>query len=82
MTAGADVATDLLMARNEFIRSGYAYVGVSAQAVGVNNLKSTARYASLLHPGDSYSYDIFSLALAGLSAWRTPPCWVDLRLIG
>lgn len=62
VTAGADVATDLMMARNEFIRSGYAYVGVSAQAVGVNNLKNSARYTSLLHPGDSYSYDIFTRA--------------------
>jgi Alpha/beta hydrolase domain len=68
VTAGADIATDFMMARNEFIRSGYAYVGVSAQAVGVNNLKNTARYASLLHPGDSYSYDIFTRAgwLVGL----------------
>ncbi len=62
VTAGADIATDWIMTRNELIRSGYAYIGVSAQAVGVNNLKLTARYASLLHPGDSYSYSIFSQA--------------------
>ncbi|MEZ5501403.1 MAG: alpha/beta hydrolase domain-containing protein [Halioglobus sp.] len=66
VTAGADVPPDWIMAHNEFIRSGYAWVGVSAQAVGVNALKTgsttAVRYASLLHPGDSYSYSIFSHA--------------------
>ncbi len=68
VTAGADSPPDWIMAHNEFIREGYAYVGVSAQAVGVNALKNSttpataARYASLKHPGDSYSYDIFSRA--------------------
>jgi len=65
VTAGADTPPDWIMAHNEFIREGYAWIGVSAQAVGVNALKSGAsatRYASLVHPGDSYSYDIFSHA--------------------
>lgn len=67
VTAGADSPPDWIQAHNEFIRQGYAWVGVSAQAVGVNALKnagglSGARYASLLHPGDSYSYSIFSHA--------------------
>jgi hypothetical protein len=62
VSAGADLPTDWIMAHNEFIRKGYAYVGVSAQAVGVNNLKTLPRYASLVHPGDSYSYDIFTRA--------------------
>ncbi|HZC54015.1 MAG TPA: alpha/beta hydrolase domain-containing protein, partial [Mycobacterium sp.] len=54
------------------IRSGYAYVAVSAQRVGVDggasllgidmSLKSQdpTRYASLSHPGDAFAYDIFS----------------------
>jgi hypothetical protein len=55
----------------EQIRRGAAWVGVTAQAVGVNSLKSPppqqtinnpARYTTLSHPGDSYSYDIFSQA--------------------
>lgn len=68
VTAGADSHPDWLMAHNEFIRQGYAWIGVSAQAVGVNALVNhgnpavAARYASLIHPGDSYSYDMFSLA--------------------
>lgn len=67
VTAGSDTPPDWIMAHNEFVRMGYAWVGVSAQAVGVNALKNSggfvgARYASLLHPGDSYSYSIFSHA--------------------
>ena len=68
---------DWTMTHNELIREGVAWVGVSAQAVGVNQLKcpttipapgcfvapgDPVRYASLSHPGDSYSYDIFSQA--------------------
>ncbi len=65
VSAGADTPPDWIMAHNELVRSGYAWIGVSAQAVGVNALKtgaSAARYASLVHPSDSYSYDIFSHA--------------------
>ena len=64
VSAGADLATDWMMAHNELVRSGFAWVGVSAQAVGVNALKTAqpARYGTLNHPGDSYSYDIFSEA--------------------
>jgi hypothetical protein len=62
VSAGADIPVDWTMAHNELIRQGYAYVGVTAQAVGVNQAKTSQpdRYGSLSHPGDSYSYDIFS----------------------
>jgi len=68
---------DWTMTHNELVREGAAWVGVSAQAVGVNQLKcptvipaagcfvapgDPVRYAALSHPGDSYSYDIFSQA--------------------
>jgi hypothetical protein len=64
VTAGQDIPTDWIMAHNEIVRSGAAWVGVSAQAVGVNQLKGLpgTRYQSLTHPGDSYSYDIFTHA--------------------
>jgi hypothetical protein len=53
------------------LRDGHAWVGVSAQLVGIEgspngivplHLKAInpPRYASLLHPGDSFSYDMFS----------------------
>ncbi|MFJ9898445.1 alpha/beta hydrolase domain-containing protein [Streptomyces sp. NPDC091280] len=64
VTGGLDVATAWIQAHNELVREGYAWVGVSAQAVGVNAAKTAdpTRYAALSHPGDSYSYDIFSQA--------------------
>ncbi len=59
----------------ELLREGYAYVGVGAQAAGINGgggLKNVNpdRYAALHHPGDSYSYDIYSQAGRAI---RTPP---------
>jgi Alpha/beta hydrolase domain len=64
VTAGVDLANDWVMAHNELVRSGAVWVGVSAQAVGVNALRTNApdRYGSLVHPGDSYSYDMFTHA--------------------
>lgn len=75
VSGGLDAGPDWVHTHVELIRRGYAWVGVSAQAVGVNQLKcpaasppscaaagDPARYGSLIHPGDSYSYDIFSQA--------------------
>jgi Alpha/beta hydrolase domain len=67
VTGGLDVDADFSLGHHEVLRNGSIYVGVSAQAAGVNFLKSWetgqgARYASLAHPGDQYSYDIFSQA--------------------
>jgi Alpha/beta hydrolase domain len=64
VSGGADLAGDWWYGHDEMIRSGDAYVGVSAQAVGVNAAKTAdpARYGSLSHPGDSFSYDIYSQA--------------------
>ncbi len=64
VSGGLDDAPDWVLTHNELIRDGFAWVGVSAQAVGVNQLVSSdpARYGSLSDPGDSYSYDIFSQA--------------------
>ena len=64
VTGGVDADPEWTEAHNELIRDGFAWVGVSAQAVGVNALKTedAVRYATLSHPGDSFSYDIFSQA--------------------
>jgi len=64
VSAGVDAAAEWLYSHNELIRDGFAYVGVSAQALGVTALKAAdpVRYEALSHPGDSYSYDIFSQA--------------------
>ena len=70
-TAGIDLPPDYGYYRTQLRREGAIFVGVSAQAVGINGgvpagfaLKSwdPVRYGSLVHPGDNYCYDIFSQA--------------------
>jgi hypothetical protein len=48
----------------EILREGHAWVGVSAQETGVRALVGVdaQRYGSLDHPGDRYSFDIFTQA--------------------
>lgn len=64
----ADTMPDWIYAHNELIRRGAVYVGVTAQAIGVAAAIALepARYgasgAGLTHPGDSFSYDVFSQA--------------------
>jgi hypothetical protein len=72
VSGGIDAPAVWMMAHREILRAGYAYVAVSAQRVGVEggdsllgfdmSLKSQdpARYGALQHPGDEFSYDIFS----------------------
>lgn len=67
----ADIDPDFLYESQELLRAGYAWVGVSAQQIGVegpDGLKSwdPARYGALHHPGDTFSYSIFSQAAAAL----------------
>ena len=74
VSGGIDAPAVWMMAHREVVRAGYAYVGLSAQRVGVEggvnlmgidmSLKNQdpVRYAALRHPGDAYSYDIFSQA--------------------
>jgi hypothetical protein len=64
VSGGTDDSPDWTLSHNELTRDGFAWVGVSAQQVGVNSAKATdaAEYSSLSHPGDSFSYDIFSQA--------------------
>jgi hypothetical protein len=49
-------------------RAGYAWVGVSAQQSGVQALQKwdPVRYGTLHHPGDTYSYSIYSQAAEAL----------------
>ncbi len=76
VSGGVDADPDFGFAHEELLRSGYAYVGVTAQRVGivggqviveVPGIKPQAlqewdpdRYGSLSHPGDDFSYDIFA----------------------
>jgi hypothetical protein len=66
VTNQSDSAADWILAHNEMIRSGHIYIGATTQAIGVNAARTQdpnrygASGANLVHPGDSYSYDIYS----------------------
>jgi len=71
VSGGLDASPDWNQMHTELTREGYVWVGVSAQFVGIEGggpiaipLKGVdaERYGSLHHPGDSFSYDIFSQA--------------------
>jgi len=93
VSGGLDAGPDWVMGHTELIREGYAWVGVSAQYVGVEGgvsifglppmpLKTTdpERYASLAHPGDSFSYDIFSQAAQAIRRPKGTNPLGDLRV--
>ena len=77
VTVGMDTGAHFSVVADEILRGGYAYVGVSAQQVGIMGgtaaiamegmedpvgLRATdpERYGSLRHPGDGFSYDIYT----------------------
>jgi len=68
VTAQMEGAADYSQLEEELLREGYAWIGVGAQSVGINapatGLKAwdPGRYERLHHPGDRFSYDIFSQA--------------------
>jgi hypothetical protein len=69
VTAGQDFEPVWIWSHPELMREGYAYVAVSAQAVGVDALRTfldPVRYRSLTHPGDQFATDIFSQALKAM----------------
>ncbi len=79
VSGGVDAGPDYSFMAEEIVRSGFAWVGVSAQLIGVEGgpvvvtvpnasdlpgkgIKKIdpARYGTLHHPGDAYSYDMFT----------------------
>ncbi len=82
VSGGIDASPDFTYLGDEIMRSGYVWVGVSAQKIGVEGgqgvvavavapkggLKGidAARYGSLHHPGDQYSQDIYTQAAAAV----------------
>lgn len=75
VTSGSDTPADWMVTHREILRRGYAWVAVSAQKAGVDGggaimnaggrpIKQVnpARYGALVHPGDAWSFDIFSQA--------------------
>ncbi|MCJ7437122.1 MAG: hypothetical protein MUP97_05095 [Acidimicrobiia bacterium] len=78
VTAGFETPAVYGLVHNQVVREGAAWIGVSAQAGGVQGtdaivdiagappgglrVTDPARYGALTHPGDLYSFDIFSQA--------------------
>jgi hypothetical protein len=72
VSGGRDAPVEWVVAHRAMVRAGFAYVGVSAQKVGIEGgvslnsapmpLKTAdpERYGALSHPGDEFAYDIFS----------------------
>jgi len=75
VTAGFELGS----ASAEALR-GYAWVGVSAQKIGIDGFPQNSqglkswdpeRYGTLVHPGDAYSYDIFTQAATAVGPDRS-----------
>jgi hypothetical protein len=87
VTPGHDLDIDWLQSHDYWMRSGYVWVGVSAQRVGVEALKvwNARRYSSLdVTDGgrittDDLSYDVFAQAA---QAVRTPAGASSVQLLG
>ncbi len=72
VSGGLDAAPDWMLTHTHLLRRGHAWAGVSAQRAGIEggglvpgmHLKAAhpQRYAALSHPGDAWSFDIFSQA--------------------
>ena len=77
VTAQFENPVELIYARPMLLREGYAFVHVSAQQAGLcclpgftPKLWDPVRYAAIDHPGDQYSFDMFTQIA---QAFRNPP---------
>jgi Alpha/beta hydrolase domain len=80
VSGGLDAAPHWMNMHTRLTRSGHAWAGVSAQRAGISGGGLTEgphlqkahpdRYAVLSHPGDAWSFDIFSQAGRALRAAR------------
>jgi hypothetical protein len=76
VSGGVDATPDWTLLHRHLMRRGHAFVGVSAQKAGIDgggfvegpHLKKAfpERYSALQHPGDAWSFDIFSQAGAAV----------------
>jgi hypothetical protein len=101
VSGGVDAAPDYTFLAAELFRSGYAWVGVSAQLIGVEGGPvalgveggdgtagvgirhlDPARYGSLTHPGDAFSYDIYTQVARALRDGAALGELVPERILG
>jgi hypothetical protein len=92
VSGGGDGSPDWFFLHRHLVREGAAWVGVSAQKAGIDgggllesgqHLKNVApeRYGTLAHPGDAFSFDIFSQAGAALRAGAGPLADLDIQTL-
>ena len=82
VSGGIDASPDWDYLHRHIIRRGDAWVGVSAQKAGIDGggiaegihlkLYKPQRYGHLSHPGDAFSYDIFTLVGQALRQGGSP----------
>lgn len=97
VSGGLDADPEFIALREEIVRQGHMWVGVSAQKIGVEGgpvlvevdlpgmevaglgLKGLdpERYGSLTHPGDAYSFDIYTQVAAVIRGGTGP--FADLQ---
>ncbi|SPL97942.1 unnamed protein product [[Actinomadura] parvosata subsp. kistnae] len=67
---GVDIGVEWSQSYEHFTRAGYAYVGVTAQKVGADKLRSLdpARYGQVSLASDALSYSIFAQAAEAVRA--------------
>ena len=83
VSGGIDASPDWDFLHRHLIRRGDAWVGVSAQKAGIDGgrlapgihlkLFNKERYGHLSHPGDAFSFDIFSQVGRALRLTGSPP---------
>lgn len=90
VSSGQDSAPGWIYQAEEIVRSGHAWVGVSAQYAGVEGGLSSVqvadlgnpglrgsdpeRYAALTHPGDAFAFDIFTQTALAFTAEVSADC--------
>jgi len=83
VSGGLDACPDWLFLHRHLMRQGAAWVGVSAQMVGIDGggivpgmplkIVNPERYGSLVHPGDAFAFDIYSEVGRALRASGSGP---------
>lgn len=87
VTGGIDMGVFWALNREYFMREGHVHVGVSAQKVGADALKTydAERYASINHPGDTEANAIFSqaaMAIRSQTELLLGPCMPVRAVLG
>jgi Alpha/beta hydrolase domain len=92
VSGGGDGSPDWFFLHRHLMREGMAWVGVSAQKAGIDggglfdsgqHLKNVAfdRYWALTHPGDAFSFDVFSQAGSALRTGAGPLADLDIQTL-